>query len=133
MEREIKSKEYEIVAVGEDTTMITKDLNDEVALTFFAFKLGFSGMGRNLSESQLSEILSKINPNNIKEAGLIKIRLVGGDISDASTQYIGDIAESIKKLDNGANSLEIISFDVGERIHPNSIRFNCYHNGIYSL
>jgi len=81
---EIKSTEYKIVNQQDDLVLYTIDLKNEIACSFFSLKLMKAYFARNINEEQLKKIFMEINPENIEESGLIKIHIVGGDISEES-------------------------------------------------
>ncbi len=130
---EVKSNEYKIVNNQDDLVLYTIDLNEELACTFFSSKLEKACLGRNLTTEQLVKLFSEINPENILDQELINIHIVGGDESEKTEQYLKKLLAQLQIIDNNSDIINIKSFDVGTRIHPNSFEFDCYHGGIRKI
>jgi len=133
MRIEVKSNEYKIVDNQDDLVLYTIDLNEEIACTFFSSKLQKACFGRNLNTEQITKLFSDINSQNILDQGLISVHIVGGNESQQTEQYIEKLLEQLQIIDNNSNIINIKSFDVGTRIHPNSFEFDCYHGGIRKI
>ena len=85
---EVKSKEYIIVTLQDELVLYTKELNQEIAYSVFSAKLEKVGLARNLDQDQLIKFFAEINPDNIQEAGLIKMNIIGGNESESSIESL---------------------------------------------
>jgi hypothetical protein len=131
---EIKSAEYKIVNAVNDLILYTTELGDEVACSFFSLKLKKVALARNIDGNQLKQLINELNPNNLLDLGLIRVQLIGGEAgSTTSLEYLRQIIETLKIVDNNHNIINIISCDTSERLHPNSFEIDCYHGGIRNL
>ena len=133
MRIEVKSNEYKIVDSQDDLVLYTINLNEEIACTIFSPKLEKACLGRNLTIEQLVKLFSEINPENLLDQELLNIHIVGGDESEKTEKYLKTLLEHLQVIDNNSDIINIKSFDVGARIHPNSFEFDCYHGGIRKI
>jgi diacylglycerol kinase family enzyme len=133
LEREVVSREYKIVAKWEAGTIYTKDLNVEVAICICSQRLEKTAMGRNLTPENLAKLFTELNPDNIIENSLFDVMIVGGLPSEETEEYCKKLLNALQKIDNNTNIIDIISYDVGVKPHPNSIKLNCFNGEVYSL
>ena len=103
--------------------LYTKELNQEIAYSVFSAKLEKVGLARNLDQDQLIKFFAEINPNNIQDAGFIKLNTIGGNESESS----------IRTIDNNQYIIDIRSCDSCERLPPNLFESDCYHGGIRGI
>jgi len=128
---EIKSQEYKLENIGEDFILYTKDLNDEIACSFFSGKLKKVCLARNIGNKELLQIIGELNPERLIEPGLIRVQIVGGEAnSEKSIKYLEQLIEQLMKIDNNQNIINIISCDTNHKLHNNSIEIDGYHGGI---
>lgn len=131
---EIKTKEYKMLNAGEDAVLYTRNLNEELAFSFFSSKLKKVALSRNIDKYQLVELLKEMNPNNIQEPGLIRVQIIGGLANSVATvQYLKHLIEEFVLVDNNRNIINIVSLDTGARLHPNSFEVDCYHGGVRAM
>ncbi len=130
---EVKSKEYNIVTLGEDLILYTADLNEEIAYSIFSTELEKVGLARNLDQAQLIKFFAEINPDNIKASGLIKIRIIGGTDSEVSKNSLNNLLLQLQAIDNNDDIIDLRACDACEKIHPNSLELDCYHGGIHGF
>lgn len=130
---EIKSNEYIATQLQDNLVLYTTDLNDELALTAFSPKLKTVGLARTLDSKNLSKFFVEINPDNIKDAALINVRIVGGNISEKSTSSLKQLMLELQKIDNNLDIINIVSCDACDMVHPDSFEIDCYHGGIRTL
>lgn len=131
---EIKSKEYKIFDALDNLVLYSMNLGQEIACTIFCKKLKKAALARDINNDQLKQMIQEINPNNIVEPGLLELRLIGGEANSAqSKEYVNYFIEILRIIDNQKDIINIISFDVNDRIHSDSFEFDCYHGGIRAL
>lgn len=131
--REIISGEYKIVAKWEAGIIYTKDLNNEIAICIYSPRLEQAALGRNLISENIVKLFSELNPNNLVEASLFDVMIVGGSDSDETIKYCEGLINTLKIIDNNTNIINIISYDVGAKPHPNSIQLDCFRGELHSL
>lgn len=127
---EVKSGEYHIVNIRDDLTLYSLDLGAEVAVALFSIELKKACLGRNLKINTLSRLLEEMNPYNMHYEGLISVSIIGGNDSEQTDKYIVELLQELQWIDNESNVIDIISFDAGARIHPDSFEFDCYNGGL---
>jgi hypothetical protein len=131
---EILTEEYKILDSKDDLILFTEELNDDIAFSFFSKTLKKVALARNITSSQLENLINQINPQKLTTTSLINIQLIGGlTDSDSSNNYLTQMIQKLEELDAGSNILNIISFDVRERIHPNSFEVDGYHGGVREI
>ena len=107
----------------------TFDLKDQIAFTYFAPKIGKSGMARGLQPHQLNIVfhtLLSASKNNT-----IDVTFVGGDASKESENLAAELVWQLNCIDADRNIINIISFDVGSKPHPESFLFSCSNGNRY--
>ncbi|MGN7619916.1 MAG: hypothetical protein ACTJLN_04780 [Rickettsia amblyommatis] len=110
MQIEINSQEYKIFDVNDDLVIYTKDLNAEIACSFFSIKLNKIALASNINSQQLEQLITDFNHNELIEQDLIKVRIIGGNDSPESS-YLGDIRTILNGIDNNTNMINIIGLD----------------------
>ncbi|MFP3120710.1 hypothetical protein GCO76_04470 [Rickettsia sp. R2] len=91
MQIEINSQEYKIFDINDDLVTYTKDLNEEIACSFFSIKLNKIALARNINSQQLEQLITDFNQNELIEQDLIKVRIIGGNDSPESYKYLEDM------------------------------------------
>lgn len=127
---EVKSKEYIVVELQDELVLYTQELKQEIAFSIFSNTLKKVGLARNLDQDQLIKCFAELNSNNIKEAGLIQIKIVGGNESDASKEALNELMSHLQVVDNNHDIIDIRTLDSCDRFHPDSFIVDCYHGGI---
>lgn len=133
MKIEIKSQEYKIFDINDDLIIYTKNLDKEIACSFFSSKLRKIALARNIDIMQLEKLLAEFIENKVTERDLIKVRLIGGDDSSESHKYFTDIVNALIRIDNHTNMINVIGNDACKKIHPDSFELDGYHGGIRAL
>lgn len=131
--REIISGEYKIVAKWEAGIIYTKDLNNEIAICIYSPRLEKTALGRNLTPENIVKLFRELNSNNLIEASLFDVMIVGGSDSEETVKYCKVLINTLKSTDNNTNIINIISYDVGAKPHPNSIQLDCFRGELNSL
>lgn len=127
---EVKSQNYIITHLQDDLTLFTQELNDELAFSAFSPQLKKIGLARNLDANQFVQFFAEINPENIKDVGLITVRIAGGTKSENSLSSLNQLLLQLQNIDNNLAIINIASCDSCDKIHPNSFEIDCYHGGI---
>jgi len=130
---EVKNGTYKIEEIKNDHTLIALNLNQDIVFSFYAPKIGLSGIAFNISATMIDELFSNLITTPLLTDFTIKISIVGGTNSDQSKIYIDTLIEKLNALDNNRHIIDIISFDVLKKIHPKSIKYSSYSNLIYPL
>ncbi|HJD60426.1 MAG TPA: hypothetical protein LFW20_07360 [Rickettsia endosymbiont of Omalisus fontisbellaquei] len=133
MKVEIKSQEYKIFDISDDLTIYTKNLNEEIACSFFSSKLSKIALARNISIEQLEKLIAELTENKSIERNLVKVQVIGGDDSPESYKYFTDIVNALDRIDNNTDMINLIGSDTCKNIHPNSFEINGYHGGVRAL
>ncbi|MCC8371179.1 MAG: hypothetical protein LN568_00150 [Rickettsia endosymbiont of Pseudomimeciton antennatum] len=129
---EIKSNEYKILGTADDLVLYTKELNDEIACSFFSKQLKKVALSRNISSKQSEQLINEMNPEHLVEAGLIKVQIIGGRAdSEESSRYLKQLMKQLTIIDN--DIIDIISCDTDSKLHPNSLEVDCYHGGVRAI
>jgi hypothetical protein len=130
---EIKTKEYAILSQQSEVNLFTQKLEKEIALTFFSQKLQKVALARNPDNEMLEKLVAEINVENSNEAGLIDIRFIGGVDCEESKMQLLLLMKSLQQIDSGRDILNIISFDVCERVHPDSFMLDCLQGNLIAI
>ena len=127
---EIKTGQYKIVSIQDNLAFLATNLKEEIALSLYSIKLKKVALGKSLSPQQITNIFAEMNPENLNDSELIIVRIVGGQDSKQSEEYIESLVRQLQIIDGGQNIINIKSFDVGSRVHPSAIEIDCYHGGL---
>ena len=108
-----------------DEPIILKTLNlkEQIAFTYFAPKIGKAGMARALQPHQLDIIFHTLL--SASKDNTIDVTFVGGDNSQESEDLAAELVWQLNCIDADRNIINIISFDVGDKPHPDSFLFSC--------
>jgi hypothetical protein len=130
MKKEVKKGEYKILDFFDKNILYTRDLGSDISFTLHAPEFQKSCMARNVDEQQIKQILEEINIKQATES--ISLSFIGGDNSVTSQDYIKQLLKILIDCDKDTNILNIVSFDVGDKIHPESYGFDCYSGLFYT-
>ncbi len=109
----------------------TFDLREQIAFTYFAPQIGKAGMARGLLPHQLDVVLQTLLSTS--KNNTIDVTFVGGDTSTASKEIAAQLVWHLNCLDANRNIINIISFDVGDKPHPESFLFSCSNGHRYLM
>jgi hypothetical protein len=127
---QVKSGEYKIMELQDEAALYTTDLDKEIACSFYSLELKKVALTRNLEPDQLESMLAEMNPSGVIKPSLFKIKIIGGDSSKESVALLETLITTLNNIDNTRNIIDIVGFDVCERLHPNGFEVDCYHGGI---
>lgn len=133
MKIEVKSREYKICSMQDNSVLFSNELNNEISCSFFSVQLGKVVLARAINKQQLRELIKELNPDSIIKNNLIQVRIIGGDESQESHKYLESLISWLKEVDNDTNIINIIALDTCSRFHPNSFELNCYHGEMRAL
>lgn len=129
---EVKTTEYIVTTLQDDLVLQGKNLDHEIAITLFSWNLKKIALGRNLSDEKLRSLFAEFQGTDSKESK-IDVRILGGNKEQRSKEYLENLIAQLNLIDNNTNIIDIKSFDVCERLHPNSFELDCYHGGIREI
>ncbi len=128
--KEIKTSEYKIENIWNEMILYTKNLEKEIAFVCFSPELDKVGLARNLNEEQFRDFFEKFGIDKAKNP--IRVSIVGGDKSPESSKNVENLVKLFIDKGNEYNDIiDITSFDVGDRIHPDSFSVSCVSGLIY--
>ena len=124
---EIKDKEYKIFKVQEtknEFPICVKDLNKQVMFTLFCKELLTTVVGKNIDLDKCAQIIKELTEHNDKKLD-IGMRIVGGDKSEGTAEYIDSLYDTFTKP--GTNVIiTLLSNDGGDLPHPPAVDIDCY-------
>jgi hypothetical protein len=129
---EIKSNEYKVLPINSDMKIFTMNMGKEIVCIFFSKSLEKVALGRNLTKSQLSEIISAMFLKEGRD-DIIDISIAGGINCEESKLYLVDLINNLLSIDNNQNFINIKAFDVCERLHPHSLEVDCQSGSIRAI
>lgn len=127
---EIKTSEYKVVKMRSDSILHTKDIDSDICIFFYAPEFGMSCLARQINKEQLINILNELYIDKAKEA--IRISIIGGDDSESSKNYAVELIKNIMEIDANRNLINVVTFDVNDKVHANTIGFNGYSGMLYN-
>ena len=127
---EIKTNEYAIYDIDE-RAIVTKNLEGDIAFTCISSELLKAGVARNLSNENLDKFFDEFGLKNATKP--ISVRILGGDTCEESKKACHRLIKRLQYYDGERNVIDIIAFDVREKIHPNSFVFSCSSGFITAL
>ncbi|MGL4226139.1 MAG: hypothetical protein ACRCRR_00690 [Rickettsia sp.] len=130
MKIEVKSREYKICSMQDNSVLFSNELNNEISCSFFSVQLGKVVLARAINKQQLRALRKELNPDSIIKNDLIQVRIIGGD---ESHKYLESLISWLKEVGNDTNIINIIALDTCSLFHPNSFELNCYHGDIRAL
>jgi hypothetical protein len=128
---EVKSKEYKIFDIKDEVVLFTKELGRQLAYSFFSSSIEKVALGRNLDKDQISSIINIMISNNPDI--VIEVRIVGGDHSKESKLSLVNLINSLLAIDGGKDIIDIKSFDVCERFHPEAFEVDHINGGLRAI
>lgn len=134
---EVKNGEFQIAKIEDGSFIHSFNLNEDILFTMFSYKLGKIAVARNIEAKAIAALFKSFIENSDllsqDYTRLIKIRIVGGNLSKKSEEYVQNLLEKLIKIDNGTDAIDIISFDVCSRPHPNSVQIACVNGNISEM
>ena len=124
-DKEIKTGEYQIVTLGSDQTYLLTNLDHEIAVIFKDLQNKKIGVGKDLNEKKLRSAFFEL-----KFDQQIDVSIIGGDLSEASKEAALMVVSTLSEIDKGRNKINIKSYDVGSKKHPNTLLINC-NSGLF--
>jgi len=121
----VESGEYRISDTKLDQYLYTMNLHRDIAFTLYSKTLQKVALARNLNDQQCVKLFQEINTNNLMDDSLFELRLIGGDNSTKSEQYLEYLVRVLDAIDNKTNIICIVSSDLNDHAHPNSFEISC--------
>ena len=128
---EVKQGQLILSSIDKAESLFTINLGDNIAFTYFIKKSGVAGMAREISTNKVVELFQKLM--YYEDLYQIDISVVGGNNSEKSKRYISNLIDALHKIDQEKNILNIVSWDVNKKIHPESFVFNTASGILYPL
>lgn len=128
-ELEILPNAHFTCPISQHVILKTFDLREQIAFTYFAPQINKAGMARGLQPHQLNVVFQTLLSSD--KNNTIDVTFVGGNASQVSQDLAAELVWKLNCIDTNRNIINIISFDVGAKPHPESFLFSCSDGNRY--
>ncbi|CAF1366019.1 unnamed protein product [Adineta steineri] len=122
---------YKISDIKDNQSLYTLDLDRGIAFTLYSEVLQKVALARNLNDEQCVQLFREINKNNILDGCMVSCCMIGGDTSTKTEQYVLHLLNIFVHIEN--TNINLIGYDVGDRIHPNSMEIYCGDGSLHAI
>jgi len=105
------------------TVLATFDIGTDIVITCHNPATKKTGLARTENFDELHKFIKSIVECEFTAPEpIIQIRLIGGDNSEKSKQWVRHIIQILDNVDNERNIINIISADINDKPHPKSFK-----------